>query len=121
MAWICLEDPEEEAMQSEHVSRIRNIRDALVAAGFESLDKQAGALGLPRSTTWNIVHGNHKKSGLSASLVTRILKSPRLPASVRAKVIEYIDAKLGDGCGQNRIQQRRFRDRLELADLKLGS
>src|ERR1700751_1003527 len=121
MAWICLEDPEEEVVQIEHLSRIRDIRDALAAAGFESLDKQAGALGLPRSTTWNIVHGNHKKSGLSARLVTRILKSPRLPASVRAKVIEYIDAKLGDGFGQNRIQQRRFRDRLELADLKLGS
>jgi hypothetical protein len=108
-------------MQSERLIKIRNICDALAAAGFESLDKQAEALGLPRSTTWTIVHGNHKKSGLSAGLVTRILKSPRLPASVRAKVIEYIDAKLGDGAGHNRIQQRRFRARLEEVHTKLGS
>jgi hypothetical protein len=108
-------------MQSEHLIKIRNICDALAAAGFESLDKQAEALGLPRSTTWTIVHGNHKKSGLSAGLVTRILKSPRLPASVRAKVIEYIDAKLGNGVGQNIKQRCRFRARLELVHSELGS
>jgi hypothetical protein len=30
----------------------------------------------------------------------RMLRSPQLPASVRAKIIEYIEAKLGDGFGQ---------------------
>jgi hypothetical protein len=100
-------------MQPEHLGRIRSICDALVAAGFETLDKQADVLSLPRSTTWNIVHGNHKKSGLSADLLGRMLKSPRLPASVRAKIIEYIEVKLGGGFGYNKVQQRRFRARLE--------
>src|SRR6516225_6701619 len=59
------------AMQPEHRDRIRSICDALVAAGFETLDKQADVLCLPRSTIWNIVHGNHKKSGLSANLLGR--------------------------------------------------
>ena len=86
-------------MQPEHLGRIRSIRDALVAAGFETLDKQADVLCLPRSTTWNIVRGNHKKSRLSANLLGRMLKSHRLPASVRSEIIEYIEAKVGGGFG----------------------
>ena len=88
-------------------------RDALVAAGFETLDKQADVLCLPRSTTWNIVRGNHKKSGLSANLLGRMLKSHRLPASVRSEIIEYIEAKVGGSFGHNKIQLRRFRARLK--------
>jgi hypothetical protein len=66
-------------MQPEHLCKIKNICDALVAAGFDTLDKQAEVLGLPRSTTWTILRGTHKKSGLSATLLTRMLKSLRLP------------------------------------------
>jgi hypothetical protein len=62
-------------MQPEHLPGIREICDALVTAGFKTLCKQAKVLGLPRSTTWTILRGNHKKSGLSATLVTQILKS----------------------------------------------
>jgi hypothetical protein len=90
---------------------------ALVAAGFETLDKQADVLSLPRNTTWTIMHGNHKKSGLSEGLLGRMLKSPQLPTSVRAKVIEYIEAKVGGGFGHNIIQQRRFRARLKMVHL----
>ena len=54
-------------MQAEHLARIRSICDALVAAGFDTLDKQADVLSLPRSTTWSVLHGNHKKPGLSAA------------------------------------------------------
>jgi hypothetical protein len=102
-------------MQPEHLAKIRSIRDAVVAAGFDTLDKQADVLSLPRSTTWSILHGNHKKSGLSAGLLGQMLKSPRLPPSVRAKFIEYIEAKVAGGLGHNKIQQRRFRARLEIA------
>jgi hypothetical protein len=100
-------------MQPLHLGKVRSICDALVAAGFDTLDEQAEVLGLPRSTTWSILHGNHKKSGLSANLVTRMIKSLRLPQSVRAKIIEYVEAKISDGPGQNKKQQRRFRARLE--------
>jgi hypothetical protein len=72
---------ERAAMQPEHLKKIRNICDSLVAAGFRTLDKQAEVLGLPRSTTWSILHGNHKKSGLSAGLVTRMLRSRVFPLS----------------------------------------
>jgi hypothetical protein len=95
-------------MQPEHLSSIRKICDALVTSGFNTLDKQAEVLGLPRSTTWTILRGNHKKSGLSATLVAKMLKSPRLPASVRAKILEYAEAKADGRCGHNPKQQRRF-------------
>ena len=102
-------------MQPEHLARIGSICDALVAAGFDTLDRQADVLSLPRSTTWSVLHGSHKKSGLSAGLLRRVLKSPRLPPSVRAKIIEYIEAKVAGELGHNKIQLRRFRARLEMA------
>jgi hypothetical protein len=61
------------------------------------------------------LHGNHKKSGLSASLLGRMLKSPQLPPSIRAKIIEYVEAKVAGELGHNKIQLRRFRARLEMA------
>ena len=100
-------------MQPEHVCKIKNICDALVAAGFDTLDKQAEVLGLPRSTTWTLLRGTHKKSGLSATLLSRMMKSLRLPPAVRAKIIEYIDAKAAGGLGHNELQKWRFVARLE--------
>ena len=47
-------------MPPEHLCKIRNICDALVAAGFETLDEQTEVLGLSRSTTWSILRGSHK-------------------------------------------------------------
>jgi hypothetical protein len=69
------------------------LREALVAAGIFALDDQAKALGLGRSTTWTILKGNHKGSGLSAALINRILVAPQLPPLVRAKVLEYVEEK----------------------------
>src|SRR6516162_7287066 len=80
---------------------------------FYARSTDLNSIGLPRSTTWSILSGNHKKSGLSATLVTRTLKSPRLPPAVRAKIIEYIEAKAAGGLGHNKLQQRRFVARLK--------
>jgi hypothetical protein len=100
-------------MHSEHLCKLKSICEALVTAGFDTLDKQTQALGLPRSTTWTILRSNHKKSGLSAALLTRMLKSPQLPEPVRAKIIEYIEAKADGRCGHNTKQRRRFAARLK--------
>jgi hypothetical protein len=43
----------------------------------------------------------------------RTLKSPRLSPAVRAKIIEYIEAKAAGGFGHNKLQQRRFVARLK--------
>ena len=85
--------------------KIKKIGDALVKAGFETLDEQAKLLGLPRSTTWTILRANHKKSGISPRIINRMLKSPRLPRSVRATILDYVEEKTEGSLGHNRKQQ----------------
>ena len=103
--------PELKARQSR---KIREIREALIAEGVDALDDQAHALGLCRSTTWTIVNGKHKASGLSASIIERMLAAPRLPQRARNKVLEYIRERSAGFYGGSRAQQRRFRLRHRL-------
>ena len=67
-----------------------NVADALIASGYTSLDQQARALGLSRSTAWTIVHAKHKVDRLSAKVSARMLKNPRLPPLVRAALQQYL-------------------------------
>jgi len=67
-----------------------NIANALIASGYTSLDQQAKALGLSRSTAWTIVHAKHKVDRLSAKVIERMLKNPRLPPLVRATLQQYL-------------------------------
>src|SRR4051812_46172337 len=84
-------------MSSELLARqrlkIKEIREALVTAGLTSVDEQAAALGLARSTAWTILQAQHKKSGLSTGIIIRMLSSSRLPPSVRTKLREYVREK----------------------------
>src|SRR5215831_11399832 len=88
--------------------KIRELRDALIATGYLHLDAQARALGLPRSTTWSILQGNHKRIGISAAVIKRMLDQPKLPSSVRAKILEYVDEKSAGTYGHKGAQLRRF-------------
>jgi hypothetical protein len=88
--------------------RIYDLGATLVESGFITLDEQSTALGLPRSTTWTIVSGNHKASGLSAAIIIRLLSAPHLPALVRIKLLTYVDEKLAGLYGHNRVQLIRF-------------
>jgi hypothetical protein len=96
-------------------SKIRELGDALAACGCITLDQQAKALGLGRSTTWTILKANHKASGLSAMIINRMLAAPQLPSLVRGKIIEYIDEKTGGLYGHNKMQIRRFTARLSVS------
>ena len=102
-------------MKALQCSKIREIGAALISAGFVSLDQQAGALGLCRSTTWTILQAEHKNSGLSATVINRMLAYPRLPAPVRVKLIEYVREKMAGSYGHSKAQLRRFADQLELS------
>jgi hypothetical protein len=62
------------------------IADALIEEGHTSLDAQAKALGLSRSTAWTIVKTKHKLGRLNAETTSRILANPDTPVSVRAIV-----------------------------------
>ena len=55
-----------------------------------TLDDQAKALGIHRSTAWTIVKTKHKLGRLSTKTTKRILANPATPASVRAIVQRYL-------------------------------
>jgi hypothetical protein len=95
-------------------SKIREIGEALITAGFVSLDAQAKALGLPRSTAWTILSVEHKSTGISAKIICRMLSSERLPPLVRAKIMEYAEEKATGIYGGTKTQHRRFASQLKL-------
>jgi hypothetical protein len=86
---------------------------AQMALGVKSaLDEQAHALGLCRSTTWTILRGHHKASGLSAMTINRILSTPELPPLVRVKLFEYVEEKRSGLYGHNISSAQRFSNRI---------
>ena len=94
--------------KTRQAAKIRELGDALIASGIVTLDAQAEALGLSRSTTWTILKGNHKSSGLSAAIINRMLAAPQLPPLVRAKVLEYIEEKTAGLYGDCQPRLRKF-------------
>jgi len=88
--------------------RIKELGAALAADGFVTLDEQARALGLSRSTTWAVLKANHKASGLAAPTINRMLSSPELPPRARVTILTYIEEKLAGLYGHNKTQLRRF-------------
>jgi predicted DNA-binding transcriptional regulator AlpA len=101
-------------MKDRQNSKIREIREALRAAGFLALDSQARALGLSRSTTWSILQCQHKSSGLSATVIDRMLGARQLPPPVRIKILEYLQEKTAGLYGHTNSQLRRFKARLSI-------
>ena len=101
-----LDDPGE--LKERQTCKIRELADSLVAVGFISLDEQADALGLSRSTTWTILQAKHKNYGLSAGIIKRVLRKPDLHPRIRSKIIEYVEAKAAGSYGHNDAQTHRF-------------
>jgi hypothetical protein len=93
-------------------SKIRELRIALRSAGLIGLNEQARALGLPRSTTWKILKADHKASGLSAMVISRMLSAPRLPPVVRTKILEYVREKTDGLYGHGKRELLRFSARI---------
>jgi hypothetical protein len=78
------------ATARNHTVRLRKIGEALNAAGYETLDEQAKALGVKRSTAWYIVNGKNKRDRLSEKTTKRILANPNTPPTVRAIIRQYL-------------------------------
>ena len=95
-------------MKARQSAKMREIADALSAAGFVGLDAQADILGIGRSTAWTILRGSHKSTGLSPAIIDRILGAGALPVSVRTKIVEYASEKAAGFYGHNQLQRRRF-------------
>jgi hypothetical protein len=66
------------------------------------------ALGLCRSTAWFVLQADHKNSGLTATVVDRILAAPHLPQAVHDKILEYVAEKSAGLYGHCPKQRRRF-------------
>ena len=103
-------------VKARQASKIKELAEAVESAGFLTLDEQAKALGLPRSTAWTIRRASHKASGLSASIIKRMLAAPELPALARSKIIEYVEEKAAGLYGGSRSQRRRFAAQLSIAE-----
>src|SRR5438105_8574011 len=89
-------------IKARQSSKIRELAEAVKSAGFLTLDEQAKALGLSRSTAWTIRKASHKASGLSASIINRMLAAP-----------EYVEEKTAGLYGGSRSQRRKFAARLQ--------
>jgi hypothetical protein len=108
-------------MKARQSSKIRELAEAVKFAGFLTLDEQAKALGLSRSTAWTIRKASHKASGLSASIINRMLVAPELPALARTKILEYVEEKAAGLYGGSRSQRRKFAARLSIENLPVCS
>jgi hypothetical protein len=98
--------------KARQASKIRELKAALLHSGLISLDEQANALGLCRSTTWAILKGDHKGSGLSAIIINRMLSAPKLPPLVRTKILEYVREKTSGLYGHSNRLIHKFAARI---------
>ena len=103
-------------MKARQCAKIAELRLVLLQAGYHSLDKQASVLGLSRSTTWAVLQAHHKASGLSGSVIKRMLRSADLPPTARQWIDEYVAEKLAGNYGHSRRRLRVFRAQVELQD-----
>jgi hypothetical protein len=69
---------------------VQHVSQALIASGHITLDQQAKALGIHRSTAWTIVKTKHKLGRLSRKTTRRILTNPETPPSVRSVIQQYL-------------------------------
>ena len=102
-------------------AKIGQIGHALATAGLFSLDEQAEAVGLSRSTMWTLLRVKHHGSGLSPRIIARMLAAPDLPRPVRAKILEYVAEKRAGQYGDSDFKLRRFVRRLAHYRISVGS
>jgi hypothetical protein len=93
--------------RARQFSKIRELVEAIKSAGFL----------LSRSTAWTIRKASHKASGLSASIINRMLAAPELPPLARTKILEYVEEKAAGLYGGSRSQRRKFAARLSIEKL----
>lgn len=91
--------------KQRQAAKIAELVEALTTAGYINLDDRADHLGLHRSTMWTIVSGRHKGSGLTKSLVDRMLASDLHP-NVRRIILEYVEERVAGLYGHGRRSRR---------------
>jgi hypothetical protein len=95
--------------KARQAAKLIELREALIAAGCDTIAKQAAVLGLLRSTTWALLNLD-KRTGPSVGIIKRILSSPNLPPAARRKLEEYVKEKGRGLYGHSKRQTDAFRD-----------
>ena len=98
--------------KARQAAKLAEIREALVAAGYDSAAKQGAVLGVCRGTAWMLLNRD-KGAGPSAKIIERILLSPQVPPAVRRKVEEYIEDRIDGLYGHCESATRRFRNQFD--------
>jgi hypothetical protein len=106
-------------LKARQAAKIKELWESVRTAGFLTVDEQAKALGLSRSTAWTLRRANHKASGLSVSIINRMLSAPHLPPLARAKILEYVQEKADGLYGGSESQRRRFVARVKNVGLSV--
>jgi hypothetical protein len=106
--------------KARQAAKLAEIREALVAAGYDTTAKQGAILGVCRGTAWWLLNRD-KTTGPSASVIKRILSSPNIPPAVRRKVEEYIQERISGLYGHGVSATRAFRNQFDTGrrDLEL--
>ena len=106
-----------EAVRLLHTSSVRRtipvqrIADALVEAGYISLDQQARALGVHRATAWTIMRTKHKLGYLNGKTAERMLANPELPTCIRDVLHRYATERPRQPrCSKSRATQAAAKD-----------
>ena len=86
---------------------LAEISQALIQSGYKSLDAQARALGLSRSTAWTVIKHHHKMGRLHSTTTAKMLANPALPVPVRTAIEAYLGGTVGLGAGAARERQAR--------------
>ena len=92
--------------------KLAEIREALVAAGYNTTAKQAAVLGVGRSTAWWLLNHN-KRAGPSAKVIKRILLSPQIPKRVRRQVEQYVEEKVRGVYGHSEQRTQWFSEQFQ--------
>jgi len=105
--------------KEKQASKLTEIREALVSAGYNTTAKQAAVLGVGRSTAWVLLNRD-KRAGPSAKVIKRVLLSPRVPKKVRLKVEQYVEEKTRGWYGHSKQRTQWFGDQFYIGhrDLK---
>ena len=98
--------------KEKQASKLAEIREALVAAGYDTTAKQAAILGVCRSTAWVLLNRD-KRAGPSAKVIKRILSSPNIPKRVRLKVEQYVKEKIRGLYGHSKQRTQLFGDQFK--------
>jgi hypothetical protein len=98
--------------KARQVSKLGEIRKALVSAGCITVAEQAAVLGLRRSTAYAVLNLDNR-AGPSAKVIRRVLSSPNLPPRVRRKLEEYVADKISGRYGHSEKRAQAFAETFE--------